>query len=239
MGVLPAEHISDRDLQRLCNSLCGWKYCGKCTSGKACSSEQCPWSKPRRPGAFLRFYKDITWNVPEAIAENHCALRSHEDLFDIIQLLKKNASVPRGVLIKQHFSAYGPNSLPSPKDQSRAFNLAIRVLTMIESTGDDDSWHLCELGLKTWHDGQTVQQFVDAAIPIETTSTAFVNKQISAQLLKRVAGLKFLGTEELSDHLQFDQRRGIVHIYHHTMFLKMHLTATLQPIQSSAGPFSM
>jgi hypothetical protein len=239
MGVFCPDQVSDQDLQRLCEILCGWIYCDQCIIGKACSSEQCPWSKSRKPEAFLRFYKDITWNVPEVIAESHCALRSHEDLFSIIQLLRKEPGTPRALLMKQHFAAYGDDKLPGTKDQCRAFNLALRVLTMIESSGDDHSWQLCELGLKPWHSGQTVQNFVELAIPIEQTPTAVINKQLSAKLLKRVAGLKFLGTDDLSDHLRFDQKRGFVHIYHQTAFLKMHLSATLQQVQSTANFFSM
>jgi hypothetical protein len=57
------------------------------------------------------------------------ALISHEDLLNIIKLLKENPNEPCNLVVKKHFATYVEE--PNDIDQLRAFDLAMKVMTMI------------------------------------------------------------------------------------------------------------
>jgi hypothetical protein len=91
----------------------------------------------------------------------------------------------------------------------------------------------------------TLTQFIEQAFPKtdhpnlnegdHLGKSADIKSELRAKSLKKAASLKFQPTDDLSNHLKLDQKRGIVEIYHHTAVLKEHLIAN-QPIR---GDLSM
>src|SRR5207248_295438 len=86
-----------------------------------------------------------------------------------------------------------------------------------------------------WHGDVTFSQFIDDVFPTtdhpglnddDTGSSLDMKTTLTANKLKKRAGLKFRPTDDLSSHLKLDRRTGVVDIYHHTAFLKEYLRLT-------------
>ncbi|KIW26149.1 uncharacterized protein PV07_09269 [Cladophialophora immunda] len=237
----PLEHVSDQQLQRLCEVLWSWKICLSCKAGQGCTTPHCSWPRSQRLAGYFAFYKDITaLYVPEFLPGSHPALRSHEDLFEIIRVLKSQPDVPRFQLTKHYFSTRDGGNAPMPpiSDQDRAVSLAVRAMAMVKCSAEKQSLDFVELGTKSlqWRQEISLSQFVTEAFP-ETSHPALSEKdntgssleikaQLTAQRLKKIAGLKFQPTSDLGEHLKLDQKLGVVHIFHHTAFLTEHLIAS-------------
>jgi len=237
----PLEHVSDQQLQQLCEVLWGWEICLCCKAEQCCTTADCPWPRSHRLAGYFAFYKDITaLYVPEFLPGSHPALRNHGDLFDIIRVLKTQPDVPRSQLTQNHFSNRDGGNAPMPpiSDQDRAVSLAVRAMTMIKCSAEKQSLDFIELGTKPlqWRQEISLSQFMTEAFP-KTSHPAFSEKQntgssvelkaqLTAQRLKKIAGLKFQPTSDLGKHLELDQKRGVVQIFHHTAFLTEPLIAS-------------
>jgi len=228
-ATLLAKEASDEDLKRLCQVLWKLEYCDQCILGKACLTNRCAWSKSRRPETFLEFYKTIAW-IPEALVNTNYALKDHQDLIGVVQLLKHNPTEPISVLMVRHFSASGENVLPGTTDQAAAFDLGIRVLTTIECSGRNR----CSRS-----QDQSIQQLMEAVIPFGSPCSAMVGEQLNARDLRSIAGVEFLGTNDLSKHLSFDRKTGKLQIFHQTTVLKLYLSGTLDQEKPALTSFSM
>jgi hypothetical protein len=235
------EHVSDQQLQQLCEVLWSWKICLGCRAGQVCTATDCPWPRSHRLARYFAFYKDITaLYVPEFLPGSHPALRSHEDLFDIIRVLKTQPDVPRSQLTQHYFSTRDSGNAPMPpiSDQDRAVSLAVRAMTMITCSAEKQSLDFVELGSKPlqWRQEISLSQFLTEAFPKtshpalsekDNTGSSFeIKAQLTAQRLKKIAGLKFQPTSDLRKHLELDQKLGVVQIFHHTAFLTEHLIAS-------------
>lgn len=127
---------------------------------------------------------------------------------------------------------------PPEIDQHRAVNLAVQVMSMIKCSADNQPWGLLELGARPlqWHSDKSLADFISGAFPQRDTGNLQlpdhsgrirdVTSALSAKRLKRIAGLKFHGTDDLQSHLKLDVKRGVVELYHHTSVLRGHLTAS-------------
>jgi hypothetical protein len=230
--LFPLEGVSESDLKKLCVTLWDWKICTECQNSQPCVRTECPWQRSKNLKSFFRFYRNVTsWNIPEVPVNSHHALRSHDDLFRIIQLLKENSEVPRSDLTKQYFSNCGKDDELHITDQHRAFNLAVRVMTMISCSVESQS-----LGSETvvWRNDKSLQEFMASTFPMREHPSlserdltfSDVKRLLTAKRLKEIAGLKLQGTDDLRNHLHLDQKTGVLQIYHHTSVLKEHLMAT-------------
>jgi hypothetical protein len=93
---------------------------------------------------------------------------------------------------------------------------------------------MLELGTMpmTWHNDKSLRQFLAEAFPTSLTGNGDANgvenilPSLTAKRLKRVAGLRFVPTDNLRNHLRLDDEEGVVQIFHHTAFLKEQLIAT-------------
>ncbi|EXJ64908.1 hypothetical protein A1O7_01247 [Cladophialophora yegresii CBS 114405] len=237
----PLEDVSDQHLQQLCEVLWSWKICLRCRAGQGCTVPECPWPRSLRLARYFAFYKDITASyVPEFLPGCHPALRSHEDLFEIIRALKTQPDVPRSQLTQHYFSNRDGGNAPLPPvaDQDRAVNLAVRAMTMIKCSADRQSSDSLELGIRPlqWRQEISLSQFLREAFPKtnhpalgekdNTGSSVEIKANLTAQRLKKVAGLKFQPTNDLREHLKLDQKLGVVLIFDHTAFLTEHLIAS-------------
>jgi hypothetical protein len=53
-----------------------------------------------------------------------------------------------------------------------------------------------------------------------------IKSSLTAEMLRKVAGIKIEPTDNLRDHLKFDPTAGVVLVFHHTSVIKEHLLAT-------------
>ncbi|KAF2231823.1 hypothetical protein EV356DRAFT_578886 [Viridothelium virens] len=224
----PLETVSNAQLQTLGMVLWGWEL--PCTAQRL-----------TRLSRFFEYYREIYSSyVPEILAgPNAVAIRPHEDIFDIIRTIKIDTGIPRAELTKYHFAKRGGNkdAIPPTLDQNRAFNIAVSVMVMISSSSDRHE-SLLELGTRpiSWQDDMTFSEFLERALPKtnhlllndpkSSEAATAIKAAISARKLKKKAGIRFIPTDDLREHLHLDRKAGMVRVYHHTAFVKECLIAS-------------
>lgn len=234
----PLQFIENGHLQKLYQTLWGWDICESCQREQSCAGEACPWPRSNLT-SFFDHYKNITSSyVPELIPATQSALRSHEDLFDIIKLLKAMPTVMRSDLMNYYFSARTDNMKPpSLADQDWAFNLAVKIMTSISCSGEMQPYDLLEFGTQPsrWHNDSSLAEFILGAFPESGPGNLVImgdfrtakglKPSITAKQLTK-AGLRLKATDDLRNHLKLDVTTGVVEIYHYTGVLKENLKAS-------------
>lgn len=235
----PLRYISNKDLLSLAKVLWDWELCDSCTTEPGellCPSHPCSGVRWAKLSTFFDYYKTITRSyVPDIVAGKPPALENHDNLLAIVRLLKENPTAKRSELTARYFAVFDGKSAPTPSDQSRAFNLALRVLVMTTCCLESQLANDVEAGSQPipWRDDMSWIQLLGAIFPTvnygnnhDDMGPQRVNELITARRLTKVARLRFVPTNELGHHLKLDQRDGTVALYHHTAFLKESLIAS-------------
>lgn len=175
------------------------------------------------------------------------ALSTHDDLLAIIATLKQCPQLHRSAITRAHFAqkaqACGEVSLPPVLDQNRAFGLAARIMTMVNSSAENQTDGLLESGMLplTWQDDKSFSGFLEMAFPLQTDMNAAQNDprqqlmsapcrkwhNLTAKRLKKIAGLDVVATDNLQNHLRLDWKCKTVEIYHYTSVLKENLLSSV------------
>ncbi|KAI1856356.1 hypothetical protein JX265_011603 [Neoarthrinium moseri] len=238
-SAYPLDQVDDVDLKRLCEALWGWELCASCKGGQSCSGAKCAWERAPVFASYFAFYKDVTSAyVPELLYGDQPALRSHQDVADIIRLIKDRPDELRAQLTHQYFSQR-PSKSPSSTDQHRAFNIVVKIMTMVNCSAEQQPSGILDLGtelgtqLIPWHNDASFSSFVSRAFPKgdvgalnildHAGKSRDIQSSITARRLEKIARLTFRGTEDLRNHLRLDSKNGVVEIYHYTSVLKEHL----------------
>lgn len=238
----PLEHVSEAQIWALFKVLWGWQLCSKCEVGTACDNTQtCTQQRCKRLGRFIQYYKEVTQSyIPELLDGSSNALRTHQDVYDVIHIIKDNPGLPRLQLTNQYFSTRDDGATPMPPlaDQNRGINLAVRVMAMVNCSIASEDFGLVEMASDPipWRQNLSFIQFMNEAFsktedPSLNEKNSFkisseIKKAICAKRLKRVGNLQFRATDDLRNHLKLDAKQGVVDIYHHTSVMKEHLYAT-------------
>ena len=149
--LAPLDDVTDRQLKSLYVALWDWKSCAACTATTSCDTVGCPTRRAERLGPFKTFYQSITARyLPEFAASGEIALRGHDDLVEIIRYVKERPDVRRDQLVADYFAGRGRREgrqeRPNRHDQERAFNIAIRVLTMVNCSAENQAEAALEEG---------------------------------------------------------------------------------------------
>ncbi|KAK8014736.1 hypothetical protein PG990_008032 [Apiospora arundinis] len=246
----PLKDTTDGNLQRLCTLLWDWEMCNACSRGQQCQEPGCPWQRSSRLEIFFAFYGRVTSSyVPELEAGSPAALRSHDDLLNLIEMIKREPTRTRAELTEAYFTGRGkPGTSPPPVDQHRAVNLAVQVISMVSCSASERApGGVLEKGIlpTLWQDGVCFADFLSSAFPgsEEDTSMALeprriqpeVKFAISAARLKKIAGLRFEPTDDLKNHLRLDSQNGVIKIYHQTSVLREHIAAHEKDLRESSS----
>lgn len=237
-SLYPLARVTRGDLASISKALWEWLPCSGWIRGETCQSTggDCPCKRAERVEPFFNFYKNVTSQyIPEVAGNSHAALQSHEHLRDIIVLIQNNPETPRMQLTSEYFSTRKATTgqIPPATDQNRAFNLAVRVLTMVQSRALTQPDGLLETGTLPliWHDEKSFSEFTSSAFPRREhpaldpsgdsrRSAKARLASIMAKRLQKVAKLHIVPTDELSNHLYLDEGAGTVAIFHYTSVLK-------------------
>jgi hypothetical protein len=235
---------TDKDLQSLCECLWQRRVCNACEAGHRTSTHDasCDWLLyASRIETFFQYYRAVTsLYLPELLPGSSPALNSHGDLHKLIKGLKQHIKTTRSEFTKTYFMrCKNDNAAPPPlSDQSRAVDLAVRVMMMVNCAVDEYSLGLLESGVAplTWHNDETLVQFFEKIFPQSThraldTKSDFgrapgIAAMLAAPKLKSIAKLKLEPTNDIRDHLRLDQSKGILLVYHHVGFLIACLSAS-------------
>ncbi|KAF4973928.1 hypothetical protein FZEAL_9114 [Fusarium zealandicum] len=241
-SAYPLRHVSEHELRTLATALWDWKFCASCQlkpGWEQCSPQPCPGRRWDRMKPFFDYYKRITESYVPELDGGSPAIECHEDLFAVIRRLRENPDTKRSELTSAHFVTGDSTQRPTAGDQSRAFNLAFKVLTMTTCCLEDRSRDALETGMQpvSWRDDVswtrllttmflgTVEANMTHQYSEDETSRR-IHREVTARRLVKVARLRFVPTDELRNHLKLDAQKGTVELYHQTSFLKESLAAS-------------
>jgi hypothetical protein len=123
------------------------------------------------------------------------------------------------------------------EDQTRAFVIAARILTMLTISDVDGPQSVVELGNTgiEWRENVSISHLLSTAFtassPISCGMTSARNREsvlrtrLSAEAITQVGRLRLVPTDYINNHLELDTMRGTLQIFHHTSVLKEHLKA--------------
>ncbi|KAI0376509.1 hypothetical protein F5Y04DRAFT_209145 [Hypomontagnella monticulosa] len=248
-SLFPLEALSQGDLANVCEVLWGWRPCKDWIRGRNCqqrsNANDCICRRADILAPFFDFYKNVTASyLPELTSGSIPALRTHKDLLTVIKSIKSSPDKSRSDLTKEHFGlcARSAFQIPPSNDQSRAFGLAVRVMTMIPCSLENQLEGLLETGLlpAVWRSDQSFNEFIHTTIPrgYDVTFESGIDIPpnmslplgcITAKRLEKDGKLKIVPTDNLRDHLLLDEMNGTVAVYHYTSVLKQHLMASPNP----------
>uniref|UniRef100_A0A8H7NKL8 Uncharacterized protein n=1 Tax=Bionectria ochroleuca TaxID=29856 RepID=A0A8H7NKL8_BIOOC len=216
----PLKSITDAELQQLTQTLWNWKICEACQNGETCINSRCSWRRSARLERFFDFYKYVTSSyVPDLLPASTPALRNHDDVFEIIRLLQAYPDMKRSELTHEYFSKR--DRPPPSSDQHWAFNLAVQVMSMVKCSAENQPSGLLELGTQPiqWLYNESLAEFISRAFPQKDTGNLHIydgsgeirdiKSALSAKRLRKIAGLRFQGTDDLRNHLKMDVKKGL------------------------------
>lgn len=233
--TFPLAKVTQETLAGLCRVLWGWTPCTQWVAGQACQTSNCSCKQAAKLEPFFDFYRLVTaYYLPDEIGHAHPALSSHEDLLEIISFILTNQDTPRSQLSATYFEPRSQQ--PCASDQNRAFNLAARIITMIQPSDEHVSDGLLEAGIEPviWGNETSFTAFVQSVFtkreyPVlnsgeqSASSLRLALTSITSHRLKKVAGLEIIPTNDLRQHLALDHVNGTVSLFHYTSVLKEYL----------------
>ncbi|KAI9862670.1 MAG: hypothetical protein M1813_004166 [Trichoglossum hirsutum] len=238
MMILPFKSITESELQHLCQVLWSWSLCDGCGGAKGCETAGCPSQRSKRLLRFFEHYKDLTASYePDIGPGEQPVLRTHEDLFETIRMLKSHHGLSRAQFADKLFHDRPGRKPLSSANKECAIDLAVRVMTMIYCSVQRQSSIVLEQGTYrvSWRSDVTFSQFITHIFPMtdhpninndNEGSSLDMKTALMARKLKKHAGLSFRPTDDLRSHLKLDRKNDTVEIFHHTAFLKEHLRLT-------------
>ena len=179
------------------------------------------------------------------VSTRHQALRRHQDLLEIINLIKEEPGQSKEESMAQLFAARRSHIPMS--DQEGAFNLAASILLSINCGvpgNHADNLEDSEFAFP-WTAGQSVITFVDEAFrknsTIQQTGNvlSIIGPSITAKCLKDKTGLQFQPTDDMRSHLRIDVRSRVVYLFDCTAILEEMLSATQNSSQDGILPRQM
>lgn len=222
--------INSSLLPQLGCALWSWKLCSNCLAGTSCADATCPAYNTTRLQRFYQFYIAIVSSYEDdAAGPDAIVLRTHEDLFQAILLLRQNPEKTR-----QEFGELLMRDSRSAGDVFRAITLAARVLTMIDCSTSYLSTDRLEKGNSRicWKDDSAFGKYLQDLFPTQNhpifsypDSEAFADAkgELLGRKLRKHLNLKFRPTHDIRNHLRLNRRSNVLEIYHYTSFIKEQL----------------
>ena len=177
---------------------------------------------------FINFY-NITCSIKthDAILTiNNPALLSHDHLLRSITDLRGRPQLTRGEFESLAF----PEAAQTERE--RVIRIAVRVSFMIDCSSKDDyseGYQLSDRFPVKWKQSQPFADFLRETFPVSNNPGAWPahimgrGKALKGWKLKKRYDLRLVPTNDLVQHLMYDQDSRTVKIFHQTAWLKSHL----------------
>ncbi|KAF2868330.1 hypothetical protein BDV95DRAFT_500911 [Massariosphaeria phaeospora] len=231
--LFPLHDVTDDHMQKLGQALWNWKLCGACYGLSSCTKPTRPWSRAKKLLKFWDLYRNTTGTYVPELYGGAPALRTLDDMLDIIRLIKIDPNTPTTQLTSVYFAdrTGDPGRTPVAWDQNRAFNIAASVMFMVTCGASQQCSEILEDGHIPfpWKSDMSASSFLSQAFPMtkhpyfdtgNELSKGIDIKNLAAKYLKKKGGLRFQATNDLRDHLRLDHREGLVKVFHCTALLK-------------------
>ena len=244
MSFTPLEFVAETDLQDVCKCIWGWRLCGGCVGNPKCKTTLCSWKgRDRVQPALSRYIRLCSYYTP--VSTTHHALRCHQDLLEIMNLIKEEPNQSKEESMEQFFA--GRQTHIPISDQERAFNLAISILLSINCGvpgSHADNLEDSEFAIP-WTTELSVAAFVDEAFRKNSkvqqigNVSSIMGSSLTAKRLKDKTRLHFQPTDDMRSHLRIDVRLRIVYLFDCTAVLEEMLSATQNSSQDGILPRQM
>ena len=234
----PLRGTTVRQMQKLGQVLWSWSTCDDCSNNLFCITENCPSPRAKRLVRYFEHYKALTASYePDIRPSETPALRTHDDLFDILGQLKLMPDMPRAQFTGLVFQKRAQQLTPPAADKERALDLAVKVMVMVNCSARREPSGQLEHGPHQipWVSDVAFGQYITNIFPItdnpslnddESKASIDIKSFLTARKLSKRIGLKFQPTENLGRHLKLDRKTNTIEIFHHTAFIKEHLRLT-------------
>jgi hypothetical protein len=224
--------LDDAIKQRLAQILWSWTLCGKCTSKPSCAEPACPWSQAKDFDNFWTLYQQLTNAYSPDHLGRRAALKTHDELLDVIRKIKIGQSVSRRALVQEIFEhglAEGEKP-PTLSDQNRAFNIGASIALLMDFgiLHDAANVSLGSIHCVAWRDNMSSKDFINEAFSRLTDSSDLrgILVDLKAKNLIKHAKLRLHCTNDIRRHLVLNRKERIVWVFHHSTVLRESLLAT-------------
>ena len=234
----PLKKASDQQMQRLCQILWSWSICDDCSNNLHCITESCPSPRAIRLAQYFEYYEALTASYEPDIRQGETpALRTHDDLLDVLEQMKSMPDTTRAQLTGLLFQKRNRQQAPPAADKERALDLAVKVMVMVNCSARREPSGQLEYGPHQipWASDVALGQYITNIFPMtddpslndeDAKASIDIKSSLTARRLKKRIGLKFQPTNNLGRHLKLDRKTNTLEIYHHTAFIKEHLRLT-------------
>jgi len=184
--------------------------------------------------AYFRFYDDLA----QRSNDFHLTIDTLPSLLSVTSdSVLLAASVLRSNLQKTKQETEGrfknlARSDTKFQSDEKAIKMAMQAMFMVDPAAKENhsaDFTLGDYRPSLWHPHQTLEDFIDRLFPPSLASSqdaarfAVEYRALRARKLQKRLGARFRLTNNLAEHLLFDERRNCLYIFHHVAFLKAHL----------------
>ncbi|PVH73641.1 hypothetical protein DL98DRAFT_594830 [Cadophora sp. DSE1049] len=221
----PLSKVTPAQLQNLAKTLWSWEICDNCIDENQCDSPSCSWYRSTTLKSFFQLYEEEMCSYrSDAKPGQGPGLASHEVFLNMLETIKSSPDIGRADLVDNLFS-----DRPVRDDQERALDLAIGTMFKIDCSSFRQDSVLIESGFRQfpWRKDVTLAEFMGSLFTKRPhPNIGFIEDNLRAVKLKRIAALKFQPTDDIRCHLQFDRKKSVVKIFRQAGFLKEQLRLT-------------
>ncbi|KAF5619019.1 hypothetical protein F52700_11879 [Fusarium sp. NRRL 52700] len=219
-------------------ALWSWNLSQSCNERRphACIHQRCIGGRIPQLQRYFAYYKAIVSTYMDATSENSRRIETHEDLFQVVSVLKSNPDATLSELCRMTL----PSTSSQTADKTRqvdAVALGVKALLMIDPSALHHSSDRLEKGTYRihWREDVPLSKYIQDSFPLgnhnvlsynNSESFAEVKKELKAVNLKKRLGITIRATSDIRNHLHFDRKNNCLEVYHYTSFLKEQLRVT-------------
>lgn len=214
------------DLSRFCNE----------RRPHVCIHQHCIDGRIPQLQRYFAYYKAIVSTYMDENSANTRQLETHEDLFQVVSILKSNPDATLSELCR----LTRPNTSSQTADETRQANtvaLGVKALLMIDPSALHHSSDRLEKGTYRihWKEDVPLSKYIQDSFPPGNHNVLSYNnselfaeakRELKAVNLKKRLGISIRATSDIRNHLHFDRKNNYLEVYHYTSFLKEQLRVT-------------
>ncbi|CVL02690.1 uncharacterized protein FMAN_00192 [Fusarium mangiferae] len=219
-------------------ALWSWDLSQSCNERQphACIHQRCIGGRIPQLQRYFAYYKAIVSTYMDATPTNERRIETHEDLFQVVSILKSNPDATLSELCR--LTRGNTNSQQTDgTSQVDTVSLGLKALLMIDPSALHHSSDRLEKGTYRihWREDVPLSKYIQDSFPLGNHNIlsynnselfADIKKELRAVNMKKRLGITIRATSDIRNHLHFDRKNNYLEVYHYTSFLKEQLRVT-------------